>query len=254
MANKKKYKSYSKKTGCREPLGILVDIAGAAAMRAIAKKKLKRDIEKGCGEESAEAALAVFGAGAMRGGSTGLVNLGGLYGIKSALEDTEKGQTTGRITNVRTKPVQSEEILVNRYKPNNNKYAWRLNCADGGEYGIYPENFETREEYSEAIENAKDERIACSAEEPSEKKPDMTVFEEHEASDMETYVFCKVSRLDNGANQYYLADDFQVNVGDLVSVPSENGTTVKGVVLSVEKFTKTTAPQDPENTTSIIGN
>ena len=31
-------------------------------------------------------------------------------------------------------------------KVNDNRYDWRLNCEDGSEYGIYAEDYETREE------------------------------------------------------------------------------------------------------------
>ncbi|MCC8101553.1 MAG: hypothetical protein LIP11_04590, partial [Clostridiales bacterium] len=34
---------------------------------------------------------------------------------------------------------------------NDNRYAWRLNCEDGSPYGINPDDYETREEYNEAL-------------------------------------------------------------------------------------------------------
>lgn len=248
MANKKKYKLYSKKTGCPEPVGILVDIAGAAAMRAIAKKKLKRDIEKGCGEESAEAALAVFGAGAMRGGSTGLVNLGGLYGIKSALEDIEKDQTTTHANTNRTRSVQIDDIVIKEYKPINNEYAWRLNCADAGEYGIYPEDYETREEYNQAIAKAVRSEIFNGIKDDS--KSEAVLQKEENVSD--TCVFCKVSCLEDGTNKYYILEDLTLKIGDLVFVPDGKGNIKKGIIISVEQFTNMTAPQTIGITEKII--
>lgn len=42
------------------------------------------------------------------------------------------------------------------------KYAWRDTCEDGFEFGIAPENYETEEEYAEALEAAKEEwRVTC---------------------------------------------------------------------------------------------
>ena len=35
------------------------------------------------------------------------------------------------------------------------KYGWREACEDGWEYGLYPEDYETEEEYNEALEAAK---------------------------------------------------------------------------------------------------
>ena len=35
--------------------------------------------------------------------------------------------------------------------PRDNRYAWRLNCEDGSAYGIDPNDYETRDEYNEAL-------------------------------------------------------------------------------------------------------
>lgn len=34
---------------------------------------------------------------------------------------------------------------------NRNKHAWRMNCEIGSDYGICPENYETRQKYNESI-------------------------------------------------------------------------------------------------------
>ena len=57
--------------------------------------------------------------------------------------------------------------------------------------------------------------------------------------------------MDNGANEYYLSKTKEVKVGDVVQVPTENGT-VGGVALAVELHTASTAPQPPDNTKWIV--
>lgn len=36
-------------------------------------------------------------------------------------------------------------------------WSWREYCEDGSEYGIFPDEYETEEEYEEALEEARDE-------------------------------------------------------------------------------------------------
>lgn len=59
----------------------MIDLIGAVAMGAFAKHKIKRDYAKGEGDDSLKAAMMVYGMGAMRHGSEGLVSLGGLLGV-----------------------------------------------------------------------------------------------------------------------------------------------------------------------------
>ena len=73
-----------------EPINSFLDIAGAATLGLYVKHKVKKDFENGCGEESAKAAVAVFGMGSMRRGSQGRINLGGLIGLNSALKDIKR--------------------------------------------------------------------------------------------------------------------------------------------------------------------
>ncbi len=70
---------------------------------------------------------------------------------------------------------------------------------------------------------------------------------------LEEFTFCRVSRLDNGKNLYYLAGSARLKIGDIVLVPGEAGETEKAVVLSIERHTAFTAPQRPEETLTIIG-
>lgn len=150
-----KRKSLNKSTGCPEPINTLLDIAGAAAMGTYAKHKIKKDYARGEGEASAKAASIVLGMGAMRSGSEGLVNLGGLIGINSAIKDIEKAEVS-RQQNMSipasvhhySEPHASEAKVVP-------KFAWRQYCEDGSPYGISPFDYQTADDYDEALQAAK---------------------------------------------------------------------------------------------------
>ncbi|MCD8174812.1 MAG: hypothetical protein LUD41_02560 [Phascolarctobacterium sp.] len=50
-------------------------------------------------------------------------------------------------------PVAEDMLFaaMTTMEENDNRYAWRLNCEDGSEYGVSPEDYETRDEYNEAL-------------------------------------------------------------------------------------------------------
>lgn len=150
MAGKKYRRSSSK---CPEPLNTLIDLAAAATLGLVAKHKLKRDFEKGEGEESLRAARFVFGMGSLRRGGEGLVNLGGLIGIESALKDIQSGRTKKGTTLVPRRidrysvPEQPKKVVP--------KNMWRNHCEDGSEYGIDPNDYQNADDYYEALSKAK---------------------------------------------------------------------------------------------------
>lgn len=145
-----------KTTKCPEPFNTLIDIAGAAAMRAFAKHKVKKDYARGEGEESAIAAAAVFGAGSFRRGSAGIINLGGLMGLNSAIKDINKAGTIS--------PVTAEAPFVDHVsgaqqhtaQKFSHKYTWRQHCEDGVPYGVSPQDYETADEYDAALQVVKE--------------------------------------------------------------------------------------------------
>ena len=93
----------------------------------------------------------------MRRGTAGRLALGGLYGVNSAIHDIERDEEWKRQQAIQNYQVNArrrtvdDEISASSYKTNDNKYAWRLNCENGKAYGIYPENYETREAYHNVI-------------------------------------------------------------------------------------------------------
>lgn len=172
-----KKRSTRKSSKCPEPFDTLLDLAGAATMRAYVKHKVKKDFAKGEGEASAKAAAMVFGAGSMRRGSAGIINLGGLMGLNSALKDIEAMETTGhsQIVQPYIDHISSEKIDVSKKVVP--KYTWRQHCEDGAKYGLSPLDYETADEYDEALQSAKSSIHTApvveqseGAREPSEEK------------------------------------------------------------------------------------
>ena len=246
MSKSKRYKPSPK---CPDPINTFLDIAGAVTLGAYTKHKILKDYEKGHGAESIQGATTVFGFGAMRRGSSGLINLGGLYGVRSALNEIDKREKSSAYYRPVYTRVQSDRYdQFTTYKPINNKYAWRLNCEDGSDYGVYPEDYETRDEYNLALHVAKYHSN-------DDIQPRDNVNEDAEIN-MENeypvygkdkqYVLCKVSRLDNGENLYYLSENINLSVGDTVIVPSDEQFVVIGVVLSVAIADIDSLPEDIE--------
>ena len=143
-------KKYKKSNKCPEPLNTMIDLAGAAALGALVKSKVKRDYQKGIGEESARAAAFVFGIGSLRRGGEGLVNLGGLIGLNSALDDIQRqGMHQGPMAST---PKRQKAIVTP--VPKN---IWRDHCEDGSEFGLSPLDFDSPDDYMEALREAREQ-------------------------------------------------------------------------------------------------
>lgn len=140
------------KSSCPEPINTFIDLCGGAATALITRSMLKRDIEKGEGDESLAAAAMVFGSRALRKGDA--IGIGGMIGINSALKSTQRQPM---ISNCIYSPEQEAIPHISTKKPSQEqpRYIWRRFCADGSQYGIYPEDYETADEYEEALAAAK---------------------------------------------------------------------------------------------------
>ena len=245
MAKRKKRYSASK---CPEPLNTMIDIAGAVAMGAYVKHKIKQDYKKGYGEDSIRAATMVYGHGAMRRGSAGRIALGGLYGINSAIRDIERNEEQERFQQTRHHvPVYDSGIDFPPYKTNDNRYAWRLNCEDGSMYGVSPQDYETRDAYNRALEMAKRDRPAVQSIE-TEGEEEIVTENPFSGSKLSC---CRVSRLDNGANEYYLTEDESIKVGDTITVSTDAGT-AEGVVIGIKRLSDMTDDELPEESMWIL--
>ncbi len=175
-----------KSSKCPEPFNTLIDLAGAAALDYIAyKRRQKRGYKKTKVDPYATAGVA-FGLGKLET-TEDILELGGMLGAMGTFDPDEEDSDLGE------------------------------------QYGVYRDDYATRDEYVEALNNA---RFSVSVDEVDEEDID---FE-----DSDLCVICRVSRLDNGDNRDYRTDDDNLRPGDQVLVPDENGGSVVGIVVAVK--------------------
>ena len=157
MAKRRKnYKKSSKNLG---PLDTFIDLAGAATLGAYVKHKVKRDYARGEGEVSAKAAAMVFGAGSLHRSSSGLINLGGLIGLNSALKDIGGAQNGTHFRSTEAIFVDKVSDTPSETTKPLRKNMWREYCEDGSKYGIDPMDYDSADEYEETLNEAKSESI-----------------------------------------------------------------------------------------------
>ena len=237
MAKRRKKKSPK----CPEPFNTLIDLAAAFTLDCIFNKRRKKQGAKRSKIDPYAAAGIAMGMGKLNT-TEDVIKLGGFLGAMGAFDED---------TDVDNWDDFTPSYSGYEYKPNSNKYAWRLNCEDGSHYGIYPGNYETRDEYNRALQNARKSSTfdTYSAE---SVRPLSSYSENYSNADFpEKYIFCRVSVLRTGHNSYYLSADDNINVGDTVLVHSEDSDNEKGIVLTVEHHTRLTAPIAPEQITYL---
>lgn len=139
-----------KKSGKRERIPVvdfLIDMAGAATLDYIAYKRRQKRGNKRAKIDPYEATGMAMGMGLIDD-TEDLIRFGGMLGAMGAFDPDE---ADGVYQSSYTGTHDSNPF----YAPKDNKYAWRLNCEDGSEYGISPEDYETRDEYHEALHREK---------------------------------------------------------------------------------------------------
>jgi len=229
MAKRKRRKS----TKCPEPLNTLIDMAGGLAMGAVASRMEQKYHYRDKGKINPYTVSAVGIASGRMKRTEDLLRTGAFLGAMGSFDiDADDAPTRPHI------PEDPVFRQIREAKVNDNRYAWRLNCEDGSAYGVSPHDYETRVAYNEALKAAKGEHAEVTATSPSASVADK--------NDNRQYIFCRVSRLDNGANEYYLSASNNVKVGDMVQIASEAGS-ISGIIIAIELHTTLSAPQPPEN-------
>lgn len=128
----KRRNSKKKSSKCPEPFNTLIDLAAAATLDYIAyKRRQKNGGKRGKIDPYAAAGFAI-GTGHLNT-TEDVIMLGGILGAMGAFDDDSN----------------------NYSMPHDNRYAWRLNCEDGSDYGVYPDDYETRNEFNAALSKEK---------------------------------------------------------------------------------------------------
>jgi len=239
MAKRRKNKKSSK---CPEPFNTLIDIAGGIAMGAVASHMEKKYNYSKKGKINPYAVSAMGIALGRMKSTEDILRTGAILGAMGSF-DVEADETPLYRSHVPEDPVFRD---IRKTRVNDNRYAWRLNCEDGSSYGISPYDYETRDDYNAAIARMKDSHSVDTHESES-VCPSTAVPSSSNAQ----YLYLRVSRLDNGANQYYRTEDDTIKVGDMVTVPTESGN-ASGVVIAVESYTENNAPQPADETPWVL--
>lgn len=248
MAKKRRKKS----SKCPEPFNTLIDLAAGATMNAIANKMEEKHHYRKRGVPNPYRASAIgLSTGRLRK-TEDIIRLGGFLGAMGSF-DPDDSDTT----NYDYSPSSSigydyddswEFDNMNVSVPtNNNRYAWRMNCEDGSAYGIYPEDYETRQAYNLALANAKNTETTFNDDVNTSEE----IKETLEIETQEKYTYCKISRIDNGKNDYFFSGDLELRVGDFVVVPTEVGQS-NAIVIQISSYAPDDVPKPLEETKTII--
>lgn len=221
MAKRRRSRKSSK---CTEPLNSMIDIAGAVTMGLVSRAMVKKDIKKEQGRESVNAARTVYGLGSLRSGSEGLISLGGLMGVESAVRSAEREHQRQHCE------IEEDSLIADLER--------RINATQT----IRRSSTTTTQRTPSA---PRTQATAGSSAEILASPVNDTV-----TADADTFIFCRVSRLDNGINDYYLAQHDYV-IGSRVQVEKDDGL-VEGIILTVEKHSLDTAPVSPDLAKRIV--
>ena len=184
MAKRRRRKHSSK---CPEPFNTLLDLAGGFAMGAVASHMEKKYNYSKKGKINPYSVSALGIATGRMKTTEDIIRTGATLGAMGSF-DVDSDDTYSH--SIR-KPDDSVFQQIREPKRNDNRYAWRLNCEDGSSYGISPYDYETRSEYSEAIQNAKQ----CNQQRKNTKQSTMTGSARLDGSEVQ-FLFVRVSRLD----------------------------------------------------------
>lgn len=240
MANRRKGTRKSSK--CPEPFNTLLDIAAGITMGAVANHMEKKYRYSAKGKINPYA-VSAFGLSSGRMRTTeDIIRTGAFLGAMGSF-DVEPDIPRHSKYYAHDDPIFSQ---IKTTKVNNNRYAWRLNCEDGTAYGVSPLDYETRDAYNLALSLAKAGQ--------TETQHREHIPEEHVVENLfkeSPLLCCRISRLDNGANEYYLSTDDTIKVGETITVATDAGTT-EGVVIGVKRLSEMAEDELPDESMWIL--
>ena len=132
-------KKRSKKRERIPVIDTLIDLAGAMTLDYLAAKRRQKNGTKRSKKIDPYAATgAAMGMGLIKD-TDDIIKFGGVLGAMGVFDSDDD------------LPISTAAYMA----PRDNRYAWRLNCEDGSAYGIDPNDYETRDEYNEALSREK---------------------------------------------------------------------------------------------------
>lgn len=132
-------KKRSKKRERIPVIDTLLDLVGAMVLGYFAAKRRQKYGTKRSKKIDPYAATgAAIGMGRIKN-TDDLIKFGGILGAMGAFDPDDD------------LPIDAAAYMT----PRDNRYAWRLNCEDGSAYGVDPNDYETRDEYNNALNKEK---------------------------------------------------------------------------------------------------
>lgn len=137
---------------------------------------------------------------------------------------------------------------------NEEKYGWRKWYKDRENYGLNPDSFETQEEYRKALndkakEARRQERDKRLKEQQLAEQAKIQGYE----NDKTIFTYCGVLIPFSSRPYSFRTDDNSIKIGDTVIVPvGENDKEMKGRVVSIGQYLRLSAPYPVEKTKMII--
>lgn len=194
-----------------KPFDSLIDLATAAVLDYIAASRREKYGKKRSSKVNPYAAAGVAMGFGKLNSADDVLKLGGVLGAMGAFDADDEPSC----------------------RASNTRYAWRLNCEDGTDYGD-PDNYETRTEYNSALYAAK-QLTPGSAPKSTPAKPPLSKQETTAPPVAKgTMVVCRIFLLQTGQNSDYLANKDSLKVGDRMTV--QNGSNIEeGIILSIEQ-------------------
>ena len=222
-------------------LGILdglIDLAAGAAMNVVANRMEKKYHYSAKGKINPYRVSAIGIASGHLKSTRDIMRTGAYLGAKGSFNVTTdppgRDPNESRWSDNGEDFIVSDDPLLNAISDtveHDNRYAWRMNCEDGSMYGVYPEDYETREEYNLALEEARiDDEQNIDEAESSILDSSSHSIRCHSDKDGS---FCLISRLDNGKTERHWISKNKINIGDIVTI-NEEDQNIPGVVVSVE--------------------
>lgn len=154
----------------------------------------------------------------------------------------------GSMFNLDPRDYSSKEAYMERYEWK--KYGWREWYCGRDICGLNVNNYETKEEFQQALDERREELRNKKREQEEEQRAKDTA---EILNDKKIYTYCGVMLSNSGRSYSYRTEDTTIKVGDIVCVPvGKENKVVTGTVVSVGQYARIVVPYPVEQTRFII--
>jgi hypothetical protein len=136
---------------------------------------------------------------------------------------------------------------------NEEKYGWRKWYISSENYGLNVENFESEQEYEEALNTKAEEERQKEHEKRQQERIAEQALDQSYAEDKTVYIYCGVLLPFSSRPYSFRTEDDTMQLGDTVIVPvGKDEKEMKGTVVSIGKYLRLGVPFPVERTKFIL--